>query len=35
MSLQGLAPGRYVLRIVVVDRKANTTVHRDVDFSVE
>ena len=34
MSLEGLAPGRYDLRIVVVDRKANATVHRDVDFLV-
>ena len=35
MSLEGLSPGRYELRIVVVDRKAGATVHRDVDFSVE
>ena len=35
MSLEGLTPGRYDLRIVVVDRKANATVHRDVDFTVE
>jgi VWFA-related protein len=35
MSLEGLSPGRYDLRIVVVDRKANATVHRDVDFTVE
>jgi VWFA-related protein len=35
MSLEGLAPGRYQLRIVVADRKTNTTVHRDVDFTVE
>jgi VWFA-related protein len=34
MSLEGLTPGRYDLRIVVVDRKADTTVHRDVDFIV-
>ena len=35
MSLEGLAPGRYQLRIVVVDRKTKATVHRDVDFTVE
>ncbi len=35
MSLEGLTPGRYDLRIVVVDRKANATVHRDIDFTVE
>ncbi len=35
MSLEGLAPGRYELRIVVVDSKAKATVHRDVDFTVE
>ena len=35
MSLVGLASGRYVLRIVVVDPRANATVHRDVDFNVE
>jgi VWFA-related protein len=35
MSLEGLSPGRYELRIVVVDRKADVTAHRDVDFTVE
>jgi VWFA-related protein len=35
MSLEGLTPGRYDLRIVVVDKKANATAHRDVDFTVE
>lgn len=35
MTLEGLSPGPYELRIVVVDRKANATAHRDVDFSVE
>jgi hypothetical protein len=35
MSLEGLAPGRYDLRIVVVDGKANATAHRDVDFTLE
>jgi hypothetical protein len=34
MGLEGLAPGRYVLRIVVVDNKAKATVHRDLDFTV-
>jgi VWFA-related protein len=35
MPLQSLAPGVYVLRVVVVDRKANATAFRDVDFTVE
>lgn len=35
MSLEGLAPGSYELRVVVVDRKANATTFRRVDFSVE
>ena len=35
MSLQGLTPGRYQLRIVVADRAAKTTAHRDVDFAVD
>jgi VWFA-related protein len=35
MSLEGLAPGRYELRVVVVDRKANATAFRDIDFTVE
>ena len=35
MSLEGFEPGRYELRVVVVDRKANTTAFRSVDFTVE
>jgi len=35
MSLESLAPGGYELRVVVVDRKANATAHRTVDFTVE
>jgi VWFA-related protein len=35
MSLEGLAPGRYELRVVVVDRKASATAFRDIDFTVE
>ncbi len=35
MSLQGLTAGRYRLRIVVQDRATKTTVHRDVDFTVD
>jgi VWFA-related protein len=35
MSLDGIAAGLYELRVVVVDRKANATVSRSVDFSVE
>jgi hypothetical protein len=35
MSLEGLAPGSYELRIVVVDRKANATAFRNIDFTVE
>lgn len=35
MSLEGLTPGSYELRVVVVDRKANATTFRRVDFSVE
>ena len=35
MPLDGLAPGLYELRVVVVDRKANATVFRKVDFTVE
>ena len=33
--LEGLAPGSYELRVVVVDRKANATAFRSVDFTVE
>lgn len=35
LGLEGLAPGRYDLRVVVVDRRANATVARSVDFTVE
>ena len=35
MSLEGFDPGRYELRVVVVDRRANATVFRSVDFTVE
>jgi len=35
MSLASLAPGPYELRIVVVDRKANATVFRDIAFTIE
>lgn len=35
MGLAGLAPGRHELRVVVVDRKANVTVSRKVDFTIE
>jgi VWFA-related protein len=35
MSLDGLAAGTYELRVVVVDRKANATLNRRVDFTVE
>lgn len=35
MPLQDLAPGAYELRVVVVDRKANVTASRSVDFTVE
>jgi hypothetical protein len=35
MSLQELAPGEYELRVVVVDRKSNTTLNRSVDLTVE
>ena len=34
-SLAGLAPGRYELRVVVVDQLAKATVFRRVDFNVE
>jgi hypothetical protein len=34
MSLESLAPGPYELRIVVVDRKANATASRNIDFTV-
>jgi hypothetical protein len=35
MPLTGLAAGRYELRVVVMDKKANATVSRQVDFSIE
>lgn len=35
MPLEGLAPGPYELRVVVVDRKADATVFRKVEFTVE
>jgi VWFA-related protein len=35
MPLEGIAPGRYELKVVVVDRKANATIFRRVDFTVE
>jgi VWFA-related protein len=35
MPLEGLAAGPYELRVVVVDRKANATIFRKVDFTVE
>ncbi|HXB56675.1 MAG TPA: VWA domain-containing protein [Vicinamibacteria bacterium] len=35
MSLDSLAPGLYALRIVVVDRKANATASRNIDFTVD
>jgi VWFA-related protein len=35
VSLQGLAPGSYQLRVVVVDRKASATAFRNVDFTLD
>ena len=35
MSLASLAPGAYELRVVVVDRKADATAFRSVDFTLE
>jgi VWFA-related protein len=35
MSLQGLAPGDYNLKVVVVDRKADATITGSVDLTVE
>jgi len=35
MSLEGMAPGDYELRLVVVDRKANVTASRSIDFTVD
>ena len=35
MPLGGLPAGRYDLRVVVMDKKANVTVSRQVDFTIE
>jgi VWFA-related protein len=35
MALAGIAPGRYELRVVVVDRTASASVSRNVDFTIE
>ena len=35
MSLQGLTRGDYDLKVVVVDRKANATIARSIDLTVE
>jgi VWFA-related protein len=35
MSLAGLPAGRYELRIVVFDKKANASAHRNIDFTLE
>jgi len=35
MPLEGLARGRYELRVVVMDKKANATISRQIDFSLE
>lgn len=35
LSLEGLAPGRYVLRISIVDRFAKTSAAQDVKFEIE
>ena len=35
MSLESLAPGDYELRVVVVDRKADATAFRSVEFTLE
>jgi hypothetical protein len=35
MSLAGMTPGLYQLRVVVVDRKANVNAVRNVDFTLE
>ena len=35
MTLEGFEPGRYELRVVVVDQRAGATVFRSVDFTVE
>jgi hypothetical protein len=35
MPLAGLPAGRYALKVVVADKRANATASRDIDFSVE
>lgn len=35
MSLEGLTPGAYTLKVVVVDRQANATTARSIDLTVE
>jgi hypothetical protein len=35
MPLAGLPAGRYALKVVVMDKRANATASRDIDFSVE
>lgn len=35
MPLEGLAAGRYELRVVVVDKRANATASRQLDFTIE
>jgi hypothetical protein len=35
VGLEGLAAGRYDLRVVAVDRRANATIFRTIDFTVE
>jgi VWFA-related protein len=35
MPLEGLARGRYELRVVVMDKKANATISRQIDFTIE
>jgi VWFA-related protein len=35
LPLEGLPPGAYELRVVVVDRKANATIYKKVDFTIE
>jgi len=35
MTLEGFDPGRYELRVVVVDQRSGATAFRSVDFTVE
>jgi hypothetical protein len=35
MPLESLPRGSYQLRVVVMDKKANATVNRQVDFTIE